>query len=346
MRYEFYAGSYGGRQEENIAKYSLDGQTREIMKLYACSGAENPSWLTLSSGGSVLYAVEELAPQGNVRAFQAEDKGLKPLACISAKGADPCHICLDEAGRYLFTANYSSGSLAVCWLDERGIPVHITDFFQDTGCGSDPVRQEGPHIHFAKISGERVFIADLGTDKVLVCKLDAKEGRLTDTGKPLKLPAGAGPRHLEFHPNIPGIIYVACELGSSVAVFREKEEEYVLEAMESTLPEGFSGENTVAAIRIRNNQLYVSNRGHDSIAVFAIREAGGLALRQIIPTGGRIPRDFAIMGEYMVIANQGSDDITVLRIASGRLEQTDISVPMSRPACICPVPASLRDKIP
>ena len=118
------------------------------------------------------------------------------------------------------------------------------------------------------------------------------------------------------------------------------------EELLSTLPEGFSGENTVAAIRIRNNQLYVSNRGHDSIAVFAIREAGGLALRQIIPTGGRIPRDFAIMGEYMVIANQGSDDITVLRIASGRLEQTDISVPMSRPACICPVPASLRDKIP
>ena len=218
MRYEFFAGSYGDREEENIVKYALDGQTGEIAKLFGWKGARNPSWLTLSGGKSVLYAVEELAPEGNVCAFEVRDNGLKPLACLSAEGADPCHICLDQA--YLLTANYSSGSLAVCGMDESGIPGRMPDVLQHTGCGSDPVRQEGPHIHFAKVVGELVFVVDLGTDRVFVYRLDRREGRLTDTGKALELPAGAGPRHLEFHPEIPGIVYVVCELDSSVAVFR------------------------------------------------------------------------------------------------------------------------------
>ena len=113
----------------------------------------------------------------------------------------------------------------------------------------------------------------------------------------------------------------------------------MLEAAVSTLPESYSGENTVAAIRIRKDCLFVSNRGHDSIAVFSIQEDGSLSLQQIVPAGGRIPRDFAIMGEYVVIANQGSDKITVLRMnpETGLLEQTGICASMLRPACICPV---------
>lgn len=338
MEYEFWAGSYGTGEQETIARFSLDGRTGQITKCYGYVGVENPSWIGINESKTVLYAVEERKPEGRLRAFAIGEQGLVPKASLSTRGADPCHICLDERERYLFTANYSSGSLAEYRLDESGIPVAISRFLQDAGSSVNPVRQEGPHIHFAKAMGERIFVVDLGTDRVSVYHQNAETGRLKNIGKELGLPAGAGPRHLEFHPDMPGLVYVACELGSSVAVFREKEDKFVLEGMVSTLPKDFSGENTVAAIRIHSGRLFVSNRGHDSIAVFSIQENGGLVLSQIVSTGGRIPRDFAILGEYVVIANQGSDEITVLRLhaETGRLEQTGISVPMSHPTCICP----------
>ncbi len=339
MRYEFWAGSYGTAEEETIARFSLDAETGQITKLYGFRGAENPSWIGMNAAKTMLYSVEELTPEGRILAFRIGEQGLEPAAGLSTKGADPCHICLDEKEKHLFAANYTSGSLAVYRLNQGGAPVQMTEFLRYTGSGSDPVRQEGPHIHFTEVMGEQVFAVDLGTDTVFVYLLDAAAGTLTDMGKGLRLPAGAGPRHLAFHPEIPGIVYVACELGSSVALFREKGGEYVLEAAVSTLPESYSGENTVAAIRIRKDCLFVSNRGHDSIAVFSIQEDGSLSLQQIVPAGGRIPRDFAIMGEYVVIANQGSDEITVLRMnpETGLLEQTGICASMLRPACICPV---------
>lgn len=341
MKYEFWAGSYGTGEEETIARFSLDTGTGQITKIYGYRGARNPSWISLNRKKTILYSVEELTPEGRIRTFRLGEQGLEPVSSLSTRGADPCHICLEDEGRYLFAANYTSGSLTVCELEENGIPVSVTDFLQDGGRGADPVRQEGPHIHFAKALGEKVFVVNLGTDMVRIYRLDRQRGRLADTGKALRLPSGAGPRHLEFHPENPGIVYVACELGNYVAVFREKEGEYVLDGRESTLPASYSGENTVAAIRVHQGQLFVSNRGHDSIAVFSIGEDGGIALRQIVSTGGRVPRDFAVMGEYMVVANQGSDEITALRIhpQMGLLEQTDICAPMSRPVCICPVSA-------
>ncbi len=338
MRYEFWVGSYGIKEEETIARFSLDTETGQMVKAYSYRGAENPSWIGLNKARTVLYSVEELSPRGRIRAFGIGEQGLSPRACLSTGGADPCHICLDEGEQHLLTANYTSGSLAAFGLNGEGIPVRETDFIQHSGSGRNPARQEGPHVHFACVRGEQAFVADLGTDLVHIYGLDRKTGRLEDTGKPLRLPAGAGPRHLAFHPGIPGLIYVACELDSSVALFREKEGEYVLEGMVSALPESFHGENTAAAIRIHGDRLFVSNRGHDSIAVFSMQEDGGLCLCQTVPTGGKVPRDFAIMGEYVAIANQGSDEITALRMnpETGKLEPTDIRTPMHRPTCICP----------
>lgn len=337
MKYEFWAGSYGTKEEETIARFSLDAETGQITKLYGYRGAENPSWVCLNKTKTKLYSVEELSPQGRILAFDIGERGLEPRVCIPSRGADPCHICLDEGQRCLFAANYTSGSLAVFGLDGDGLPVRETDFVQDRGSGRNPARQEGPHVHFSGVVGERIFVADLGTDLVCVYGLDRKTGRLEDTGKALALPAGAGPRHLAIHPGIPGLIYVVCELDSSVVLFRERNGEYVPEGRASTLPASFHGENTAAAIRICGDRLLVSNRGHDSIAVFSVKEDGGLILCQTMLTGGKVPRDFAFMGKYVVIANQGSDDITALRMDSGRLEPTGIRVPMRRPTCICPV---------
>lgn len=354
MEYGFFAGSYGSRQEENVIRFSLDADTGEIARIYGCEGIENPSWLTLHPGGSVLYAVEELTPEGNIRAFRIEDKGLTPLASLSTRGADPCHICLDGTAGHLLAANYTSGSLSVYGLDGAGIPLRATDFVRherrgageaagEEGAGVDPARQEGPHIHFSEIMGPKAFLVDLGIDKVCVYDWDGGRGTLRRTSGYMAFPAGAGPRHLAAHPRIEGLLYVVCELGNKLAVFREREGNYVLEDMLPTLPKSYQGENTAAAIRIWDDLLMVSNRGHDSIAVFSLGDDGRPSLEQIVPTGGRTPRDFQILGEYVVVANQGSDAITVLRIDSGagRLEQTGISVPMGRPTCICPTGAEL-----
>lgn len=338
MKYEFFAGSYGSAEEENIVRFSLDAETGQLERVYGCRGIENPSWLSLSGDGTMLYAVEELAPEGRLRALEIEEGGLKPVADLSTEGADPCHICMDEQERHLLVSNYTSGSLIALALDEKGIPVQATDFIQHTGSGKNPVRQEGPHIHFGRFRGNQVFVVNLGTDLVSAYELDAATGKLADTGKGLRLPDGAGPRHLVFHPEIPGLVYVACELDSSVAFFREKDGAYALEAMVSALPEGYFPENTAAAIRIQDDQLFVSNRGHDSIAVFSLQEDGRPVLRQTAPTGGRIPRDFVILKDYIIVANQGSDEITVLRIhpETKLPEPTGISAFLSRPTCICP----------
>ena len=180
MRYEFWAGSYGTKEEETIARFSLDTETGQMEKICGCSGAENPSWICLNWRKTVLYSVEELSPQGRILAFGVGEQGLEPLASLSTGGADPCHICLDEGERYLLAANYTSGSLAVFGLDGEGIPVRETDFIRHSGRGRNPVRQEGPHVHFSCVAGERAYVVDLGTDLVSVYGLEGETGRLLD----------------------------------------------------------------------------------------------------------------------------------------------------------------------
>lgn len=356
MEYGFFAGSYGDSQEENIVRFSLDAQTGKVTRIYGCGGIENPSWLTLHPCGRILYAVEELNPEGTVRTFEIGEQGLKPLSSLSARGADPCHISLDRTTEHLFVANYTSGSLLVCRLDGKGIPLLATDHIlhernradADMGtditliwqeAGTNPIRQEGPHIHFSEIIGSQAFVVDLGLDKVCLYDWDSGKGVLKETGRGLDFPAGAGPRHLAAHPRIPELLYVVCELGSKVAVFRKQEDAYIPVKALSTLPDTYMGENTAAAIQIHEDLLLVSNRGHDSVALYSLSEDGIPTLEQIAPTGGRTPRDFQILGEYLVAANQDSDTITVLHIdtKAKRLEQTGISVPMQRPTCICPI---------
>lgn len=337
MKYEFYAGSYGKKDEESIAKFSLDGETGRIERIYGCKGIENPSWLTLNSGKDMLYAVEELEPEGRVCAFAVKENGLRFVNSVSTKGAAPCHISMDGREEALFVSNYTGGSLAVCRLERSGAISEVSEVIAHEGHGVNPLRQEGPHIHFTKVAGTEVLTVDLGLDRVFVYEWEDDAKRLKDTGKRIVFPAGEGPRHLAFHPEIPGLLYAVCELGNKLAVFREKDGEYHMEALLSTLPEGFSGSSKAAAIRICGSRLLVSNRGYDSLAVFALDEKGMPKRWQTVPTGGKTPRDFDIFGDYVVAANQDSDELTVLKFdaETGLPEQTGISVPMVRPVCIC-----------
>lgn len=337
MKYNFFAGSYGKREEESIVKFSLDGETGQLERSYGYKGIENPSWLTVNSGKDRLYAVEERKPEGRICAFAVEENGLRFLNSVSTKGAAPCHISMDGSEEALFISNYMGGSLAVCRLERSGEVSEVTELIAHAGHGVNPLRQEGPHIHFTKVAGAEIFTVDLGLDRVFVYEREAAAGKLRDTGRRIVFPAGEGPRHLAFHPAIPGLLYAICELGNHLAVFREREGEYRLEELLSTLPEDFSGDSKTAAIRISGNRLLVSNRGCDSLAVFSLDEKGMPRRQQIVATGGRSPRDFDLFGDYVVTANQDSDELTVLKFdaETGLLRQTGITAPMVRPVCIC-----------
>lgn len=337
MIYEFYSGSYGEKGQEGIVKFRLDPVRETLEKIYAYDGICHPSYLELSRDQSLLYAVSEETPEGGIHVLSVGEEGLTRLNSGSTKGADPCHISLSGDERLLFASNYSSGSMAAFRLDEDGISMNLSQLVIHEGKGGHKTRQASPHIHWAKERDGSVFAADLGLDQVFIYKISGESGRLLDTGKRLRLPAGFGPRHLEFHPFREDILYSICELSNEAAVFQKIGEEYQLRQTVSVLPDGFCKESTAAAVKMEKNLLFASSRGSDSVAVFRVLEGGLLERTQVESSGGKTPRDLAVLGDHLVVANQDSDRISVFRIDwdSGRIFPTAMEAAAMRPSCIC-----------
>ena len=337
MVFEFYSGSYGTVGEDGIVRFRVDTDVGTIEKLYAYQGIKNPSYLGFNPTKTILYAVQEEVPVGAVHALKVTDSDLQPLKRLSSEGADPCHVIQSDSGKVLFVSNYTSGALAVYRMGDDETPKERTDLIVHEGKGTNPVRQEAPHVHFTKEHNGQVFVVDLGLDQVFLYDIDDEQGKLTNTGKRLQFPAGSGPRHIAFHHTRPEIVYVVCELACKVAVFVKSGEDYELRQMISTLPEDFAGENICAAIKMQGSLLFASNRGHDSIAVYRVKEDGLLELTQIVPSGGKTPRDFDLIGDYMVVANQDSNSITVLQVdwEAATLRKTNMEIATVKPCCSC-----------
>ena len=199
----------------------------------------------------------------------------------SSQGPGPCHVNVDHTGRCAVVANYSGGSIACLPIGEDGRLGEATTFIQDKGKGADPKRQEGPHAHSVNIDAANrfAFAADLGLDKVFIYRLDAAAGKLTPNNPAwVALPPGSGPRHFAFHPN-GRVAYVINELKSTITAMNYDAQRGALTpfATVSTLPEGFSGNNTTAEVQVHPSGKFVygSNRGHDSIAMFAVDQSTG-----------------------------------------------------------------------
>jgi 6-phosphogluconolactonase len=269
---------------------------------------------------------------------------LTQLSQRSSIGSGPCHVLVDAAGRNVLVANYGSGSVTVLPIGTDGHLGEETAFIQDTGKSTNPSRQEGPHAHCMVLDAANrfAFACDLGLDKVLIYRFDSEHGTLTPSEPPfVALKPGSGPRHMAFHPN-GREAYVISELKSTVTRFAYDAKHGVLteEQTISTLPNDFKGRNYPAEIVVHPSGkfLYGSNRGHDSIAIFAIDSATG-ALRSIgyESTRGKTPRNFAIdsSGEYLLAANQDSGNLAVFRIdpATGRLKFLS-TVDVPAPACV------------
>lgn len=335
----FFVGGYASAEQPGIRSFLFDETTGELTAIGSFTGINNPSFLVAHPNGRWLYAVSEKGQDshgafGEVWAFQFEREPftIKPINHQPSRGDWPCHLQLDGTGRWLFATNYGTGNAGIYPLQADGSLGGMTDFVQHHGKGPNAARQEGPHAHSSIFTPDNRFaiIADLGIDQLVIYNFDATVGKL-QSHSAISTQPGAGPRHLAFHLNGKWM-YAANELDSTVT-------RYDYDVASSTLIErqnlptipSDSPENIVADIHISasGQRVYVSNRGHNSIAVYDIGTDGSLTLVTIAACGGNWPRNFALSpgGRFVLVANQYSDEICVLPVKE---EKEGLGAPVAR----------------
>jgi 6-phosphogluconolactonase len=354
--YFVYVGTYTGPKSKGIYAYRFDAATGGLISLGLVAETVNPSFLAIHPNRRFVYAANEIGNyqgqnSGAVSAFAIERRTgkLTFLNTVASRGADPCYLVVDKTGKNLLVANYSGGNVAMFRVLKDGRLGEASAFVQHVGSSVNPARQKEPHAHSINLSPDNRFAiaADLGLDQLLVYRFDPAKGSLSaNTPAFAKVNPGAGPRHFAFHPS-GRFAYVINEMQSTVSAFAYDAAGGVLRELQtiSTLPKDFSGENDTAEVQVHPSGkfLYGSNRGHDSIAVFAIDAAQGtLTPIERVPTQGKMPRNFGIdpTGSYLLAANQGSDNLVVFRIdpQTGRLTPTGQVLEVASPVCVKFVP--------
>ena len=347
-----YFGTYTRGESKGIYRAKLDLRSGALSDLQLAAELVNPSFLALHPTLPRLYACGEVGQfaggKGGAVTALTIDKTTGRLALLnqqSSGGAGPCHVTVDRAGRNVLVANYGGGSVAVLPLDDEGRLKEPSCVVQHTGSSVHPTRQKGPHAHSVNLSpdGRFAFVADLGLDKLMVYRFDAAAGTLAANDPPSAAMApGAGPRHFAMHPS-GRFAFVINELNSTITSLAFDAASGGFRAIDSvsTLPAEFDGRNTTAEVVVHpgGRFVYGSNRGHDSIAVFAVDESTGrLTARGHAPSGGRTPRNFAIepSGRFLLTANQDSDNVVVFRIdpESGTLKAVGVELKVPVPVCV------------
>ena len=319
------AGTYrnGGGKGLYPVTYTARGERWSVGEPIA--GIEDASFGVLGGPADTRYFLRERSA-GEVGAY---GPAWARRGVAATGGADPCHAALDRASATLAIANYSSGSVAFHQLDPRtGIPASAT-VFAHRGSGPNADRQASPHAHWVGFSPDRQWLhaVDLGADAIFAYRFDRAARTLAEPVIAWAAPGGAGPRHLARHPRLP-VAYVVCELSNmliQLAVLPDGRFRTILSV--STLPAEFSGASQAAHIQVdaAGRRLYVSNRGHDSIAVFALDAQGAPSPIQHISSGGHWPRVFLLLERErrMIVANERAGQLAILTIGTdGKLGDT------------------------
>ena len=349
-----YVGTYT-RESGGIHLVELNERSGEMTHRGVVGECRSPSFLAFSQDGRIIYAVNEIgdvhgATPGSVTAVlrDAASGHLTALNTVSSHGSYPCHITVSRNGKHVLVANYGSGTVAVIPITADGSLGNAVCVVQHAGSSVNKARQEGPHAHSINLDPLARFAlaCDLGTDQVIVYRYDEATGMLARDGKasaePVRTAPGAGPRHLAFHPG-GRFVYVINELDSTIGAYRYDPNTGALTLIETvtTLPAGFAGQSTTAEVVVHpsGKWVYGSNRGHDSIAVFAVNPASG-ALRPMgqVPSGGKTPRNFTVSrdGRRMVVANQDSNGIRLFTVneRTGIPTATEHAVSIPLPVCV------------
>jgi 6-phosphogluconolactonase len=323
----------GGAKGIGIGTY--DTANGQLKTTGVITGVVNPSFVIESRDGRFLYAVNETT-DGGVTAIDA--RTLKVINKVATGGADPCHLTLDPSGRHLITADYSSGSLSVFPLRADGGIGARTQLVKHKGSGPDPDRQKGPHAHQILFdpAGRYALAVDLGADSVFVYSFAG--GRLTPHST-AKLKAGAGPRHLAFHPS-GRTAYVVNELDSTIVSCAYADGKLTPGQVLKTAPPA-TVRNYPAEVLVSGDGkfVYMSNRGHDSVAHFAV-DGAGLTLVGHTPVGGKYPRHITLdpSGQFLFAANQNSSLVTSFAVdrVTGKLTPSGTPLKTEIPVCVLP----------
>ncbi|NRB63167.1 MAG: lactonase family protein [Saprospiraceae bacterium] len=348
-----YIGTYtnGDSQSEGIYVYDFDKRDGSLHKKDVVKGISNPSFQVVADHAHNLYSVSEVfdadgVSGGRIAAFSIDYTTgcLRLLNTQSTVGGCPCHVAIDQTGRYIFISNYMGGSLVMYPIEGTGQVGELTEMIQhEGGAEVNLQRQEAPHIHSVIMAPDNAFVlaADLGKDEVISYRFDAGKGCLSFSYRLLVSP-GAGPRHMAFHPNTKWLFLVN-ELNSTIQSYRYHQGTGRLDLISSinSLPPEFNGNNIAADIHLHPNGqfLYVSNRGHDSLAICSIDSCTGtLTLLGHKSSGGSHPRSFGIdpAGRFMLVANKDSNQVSTFEIdaQSGMLSDTGQCTDVPEPVCI------------
>jgi 6-phosphogluconolactonase len=355
QKYFVYIGTYTAKtQSKGIYLFEFSSDTGKLTPKGLAAETADPSWVAVHPNGKFLYAVNESGKASTVSAFSIDPRTgkLTFLNKLPALGEDPCYLSFDKTGKYLFVANYTSGNVVVFPILPNGNLGEHTALLADQGAlGPNKERQEAPHAHWIEPSMHNRFVdvADLGLDRVLIYKFDDTTGTLT-RGEPaddfsIVLSPGTGPRHVAFSSD-GKFTYVLGEMTSAVTVFAHGSQNSFKRLQEIPgLPTGFTGRNDAAEIAILPNGkfLYTSNRGHDSLAVFAIDSVKGTLTKLAdVPTGGKEPRHFAIdpSGHFLLAENENTNDIVEFAIdpITGALTKGATYSDIISPICIAFLP--------
>ena len=347
--FNMYVGTYTSGKSEGIYGYHTAPYVGAVDR-FTSSKSVNPSYLAIDKSKKYLYAVNEVGeyagkPGGGVSAFTISvDGSLRLLNEQATLGADPCYVTIDTKRKNLLVANYTGGSVTVLPIRSDGTLSMATDVKQHEGSGPKE-QQKGPHAHCIILDRfeRHALVADLGIDKVMIYRFNRAAGKLIPAKQPFaELQAGAGPRHLTFHPG-GKYLYVINELDSSMTTFKYNELNGTLTHIDtvSTLPSDFSGVSYCADVHVSQSGkfLYGSNRGHNSIVVFEINQrTGKLKLVEHVSTEGAWPRNFAIdpSAKFLLVANQRSDNVVTFNIDqhTGRLTPTGHNHQIPSPVCL------------
>ena len=347
-----YFGTSAKQEQCGVYMATLDIKTGSLSEAIRVSKAARLGFIAIHPDGKHLYArgagsTFEGRSKGAVSAFQIlEPNGM--LADINTQpsgGERPCHVSIDPSGKNLLVANYRDGSCSVLPIRADGSLAPPSSTQQHSGSSVHPTRQTKAFAHSINASpdGRFAIVADLGIDKLMVYRFDADAGTLKPNDPPfVATKPGGGPRHLAFHPS-GHFAYTNLEMGNKVSAFSYDAQRGILAEIQTveTLPKGFAGENTTAEIVISPDGrfLYVSNRGHDSIAIFSIdSETGKLTALGHESVRGKIPRNFCIdpTGTYLLAANQKTSNVAVFRIdrETGLLAFTGSEIEVPNPICV------------
>lgn len=339
--YVLYVGTAGAKAQ-GVLRAVLDGKTGKIAAPTVLAEAKSASYVALSPDAKFLYATAEGA-EGAVAAYALEDGKARLLNTEASQGKGPTHLVVDAARRHVLVANYGSGSTTCLPVRADGSLAPASSTQQHVGSGPNAGRQAGPHAHgvYLHPRNGRAYVADLGTDDIFIFRLDAENGRLVaNTPKSGRVAAGAGPRHLAFHPG-GRFAFVNNEMSLTVTAFAVGNDGGLSELQTlDTLPAGAERKGASTAeifVRPDGKTLYVSNRGHDSIAVYTIAPDGRLTLLQHMLGTPATPRGFGLTadGRWLVCAGQKSGTLNAYRIArDGQLTDTKQAVEAPAAACV------------